>query len=231
MPLLARRHPFENGLGVRVADDDFADAIVVRVAQANAVVASGVDGFQRLAKPAQHRGILNPRFTVEMPDAFLVIVADEERGVVAWLQDAESDSGVSAGSVGGDLHELHRERCGFPALGQRIPNAGLPQVFIADYCVHETVVIEVEQPDAVVLSVVGAKRLAAEKVVRESFAGLVKTEELHIAAVLGGDVIDPLNHLRDFDPTVWVKDKVENALLEDGGVDGGFPVPDCHRVA
>ena len=53
-----------------------------------------------------------------MPDAFLVIVADEERGVVAWLQDAESDSGVSAGSVGGDLHELHRERCGFPALGE-----------------------------------------------------------------------------------------------------------------
>ena len=96
-----------------------------------------------------------------MPYAFLVIVTDEERGVIAWLQDAESDSGVGARSIGGDLHELYGECCGVPALGLWVPNTGLLQVFIADYCVHETVVIEVEQPDAVVLSVVGAKPLAA----------------------------------------------------------------------
>ena len=59
----------------------------------------------------------------------------------------------------------------------------------------------------------------------------MKIEELHTTAVLGGDVIDPFNHLSVFDPAVWVKDKVENALLEDGGIDGGFPVPDCYRVA
>ena len=113
----------------------------------------------------------------------------------------------------------------------RIPNAGLPQLLVADYRVHEAVVVEVEQPDAVVLPVGGAKRLPAEKVVRESLACLAEIEELDLAAVLGGDVIDPLDQLRIFDPAVWVEDEVENTLLEDGGVDGILPVLDRHGVA
>ena len=231
LPLFVSSRPFEDDLRIRVADDDFAEAVVVRVAQADAVVARAGDGFQRLAKPAQHRRVFDPLFTVEVPDAFLVVVADEERGVAAWLQNAEPGPGVGAHSVDGDLHERHRERCGFPALGLRIPNAGLPQVLIANHGVHVTVVVHVEQPDAVVLPVGGAQRLAAEEVVRQPFAGLAEAQELHLLAVLGSDVVDPLDHLRVLHPSVRMKDEIECALLENGGVDGGLPVPDRHRVA
>ena len=218
-------------MGVRVADDDFADAVIVRVAQTNAVVACGDDRFQRLAKPPEHRPIFVPLFTVEMPDAVVASVADEERGVAAWLQDTEPGAGIGACAIVGGLHELHRKREGVPAPGFRIPNAGLPQVLVGDHCVHVTVVIHVEQPDAVILSVGGAKRLAAEKVARQPFAGLAEAQELHPVAMLGGDVVDPFDHLRVFDPTVRVKNEVENPLLEDGGVDRILPVPDRHRVA
>jgi len=77
----------------------------------------------------------------------------------------------------------------------------------------------------------GAQRLAAEQVVREPLAGLAETQKLHLASVRCVDVVNPLDHLSVLHPAVRVKDEVENALLDDGGIDGGLPVRNCHWVA
>ena len=48
--------------------------------------------------------------------------------------------------------------------------------------------------------------------------------------MLGGDVVDPLNHLRVSDPAVRMEHQVEYPLFDYGGIDGGVPVPDRDRV-
>ena len=59
----------------------------------------------------------------------------------------------------------------------------------------------------------------------------MKIEKLDLVAVGLRDVVDPFDHLCVLYPAVRVEHEVENALLEHGGIDCGFPVFDGDGIA
>src|SRR6266481_4604859 len=72
--------------------------------------------------------------------------------------------------------------------------------------------------------------MTGEEILVQLFLGLAKREELHFAAVLLDGVVNEFDELIVSDPTVGMEDHGHRALVEDGGVERGFPVGDSGRV-
>ncbi len=136
-------------------------------------------------------------------------------------------------SVGPDDAEMHAgmhqryrtiRRDPFPRL--RRPAARLPDLVVADDHVHEAVVIQIEQPHAVVPAIGGAQRLSTQQVLVQSLLRFAEGEELHFFAVLRRRVFDEIDDLLIANPAVRMEDQAEHAAFDDGGIEGRLPIAD-----
>ena len=155
----------------------------------------------------------------------IAVVAQQERRVAVRLQYAEADAGIRRRrSSSSSISEAGKSLTSHFAVLRR-PEARLPDPVVADDHVHEAVVVHVEQADAVVLAVGGAQRLAAEQVACSAApATSRKVRNLTFLPCFVDRMVDQLDDLLVANPAVRVEDEAEDALLDDGGVEGGLPV-------
>ena len=106
-----------------------------------------------------------------------------------------------------------------PSERARRPDAGLAQLVVANDDVEIAVAIQIEQANAIVAAIGRAKRLAAEQVFGQTFAGLAKVEKLDFVSMPLDRVVDQLVDLVVLDPAVRMKHEREDALLDHGRVE------------
>ena len=107
-----------------------------------------------------------------------------------------------------------------------LPSARLSLAADSAEHVQETVVVEIEQSDAFVLSGNASQRLFAGQILVQPFHRLLERQEFHLLAVGAFGVVDELDDLVIAEPAVRMEDRGEDTLRAHDGVQGELPVGD-----
>jgi len=140
-----------------------------------------------------------------MPGAGSAFVSEQQRGVAVRANDTESRAGIAAAAVAGGADQGHGKTRFLPPVFQRIPQSRFAGLVVSDDDIEVAVVVQIEQPNAVVLAVGRAERLSEQQVLIESLLCLAKIEELHFASVLCDGVIKQFDELIVSDPAMRMK--------------------------
>ena len=193
----------------RTADDQFAAPILVQIAQS--------DRLKRYAVQSRdQRRIFNPFLAIEAKCR----AGLDDRDVSIAVDDAKMRFRID-----------HRRKIArHPGISFCRPHPRLLHLLIADHHVDEPVIVQIEQPHAVVGPIFSAQRLAAQHVLIDPLLALAKRKKLHLLSMLPHRMIDQFNHLGIGDPAVRVIDEKKSALLEHRHVDGRFHVGHRARI-
>ena len=230
--------PGKGGVLGFIANDQLATSIVVQIAQANPAIAlpayrvarRGQDRFPIDDQPVQQWAVFDPLGAVEAPRLCDGLVPDQRADVTIGMNDPEFHAGFLSIPLRILSDQGHGKAGRDPFALLRIPNASLRELLVGGNHIQVTVMVQVDEPNAVVLAVVGAQRAGGQKVPVEPILGIAEVEELHFAAVFPVCIVNELHELFGTDPAVWMKDKGEHPLLEHRCVQRGFPVGDGGRV-
>ena len=109
----------------------------------------------------QHRVVSSPSPGLKVPDTLSDRIADQQACVPTWLSDEELPSfgSLHASSIG---HQLRRESQFNPLVCCRLPQATFLQVVIPDDDIKESIVIEIQDTDTVVIASLRSKRFASQ---------------------------------------------------------------------
>ena len=117
-----------------------------------------------------------------------------------------------------------------PLLPVRLPKARPPELLIADDHIEVTIVVQVNEANAVIAAIRSAERMTGQERLVQPLLSFAESEELHALAVPAHGVIDEFHHLLAANPAMRMENKIECALLPDGYVQRSFPVGHSRHI-
>ena len=158
------------------------------------------------------------------------LLRNEHCDLLIGADNSEADAGIDPFPAGTVSYQWKRQIGIAPHMSLRLPEPCPAHFLVADQHVEISVVVEVDQPDAIVSAGRGTQCTSSEQMAIEAIERVAKTEKLHALAIFFHGVIDELDHLSGPDPAVRMKNKREHTFFEDGRIEGGFPIGNGHRV-
>src|SRR5690606_28035543 len=213
-PAALARLPSEDRATTATAGDKLAPAVAVEIAKTHAevdAVLRGLDGSAVDHEPVEERIVPRKASALEPPRARFALGSPEDHRLA--VDHAETDARVAPTGRRLRIDDRDRELGLAPLASPWVPEPHHKPALVRDDDILETVAIEIENADAVVIAVRRAEPLAAKEGAAQTLIGIAKGEEADASAVSRGRVVDQLDDLIVSDPTVRMEDERERPSL------------------